>query len=57
MTKDEAKEILNRFRNWNIGQKSFSASFGGERTIEDDIYDERRKLILAATKTLTGATP
>lgn len=52
MTRDEAIEILNRFKRWNHSQKSFSHAFGGPRTTEDDIYDERRNLILKATKVL-----
>ena len=52
MTKEEAWGILKFFNGWNNGQKSVSLTFGGSRTVEDDIYDERRKLILQAIKTL-----
>jgi hypothetical protein len=54
MTKEEAKEILVQFCNWNIEQKSLKLSFEGRRTIEDDIYDERRKLIRKAYKILNS---
>ena len=52
LSKKECLEILDRFKNWNFGQKSFSLAFGGSRTTEDDIYDEQRKLILMAMKRL-----
>ena len=49
LTKDECLQILNLYKNWNAGQKSMSLAFGGMRTGEDDLYDERRALIKAAT--------
>jgi hypothetical protein len=52
MTKEEAIAILDRYKNWNMGQKSANLAFGGSRTDEDDIYDARRALILKATKVL-----
>ena len=52
MTKAECFEILDRYKNWNSDQKSISRAFGGLRTDVDDILDERRRLILAATKRL-----
>ncbi len=57
MTKEEAKEIVRESLRWNLGQKSMSLAFGGPRTVEDDIYDERRKLILAAYKVLNYPEP
>ena len=53
MTKQECFEVLERYRHWNTGQKSTNHAFNGERTTEDDIFDARRELILAATKRLT----
>ena len=53
MGKEEAQAIIDRYKEWNTGQKSTSYAFGGKRTLEDDIYDARRKLILKATKVLT----
>lgn len=53
MSREEAREILDRFKNWNTGQKSLEYSMYRERTREDDIFDARRELILAATKTLS----
>ena len=50
MTKQEALKILELYRNWNTGQTSVSLAFESVRTPEDDILDERRKLI---TKALT----
>lgn len=52
LTKEECLEILDRYKNWNHGCKSVPYAFKGQRTAEDDIYDERRKLILAATTRL-----
>ena len=53
MTKEECQEILHKYHRWNHGQTSVSLAEGGARQPEDDIYDERRNLILAATKRLT----
>ena len=52
MTAQECREILDRFKRWNHGQTSISLALHGIRTEEDDIYDERRRLIRAATKRL-----
>lgn len=52
LTKKECLDILELFKNWNHGQKSVTNAFNGRRTSEDDIYDERRKIILAAYKRL-----
>lgn len=52
MTKEEALEIVKMYREWNVGQKSVGHAFGGRRTTEDDIYDERRKLIKKAYEVL-----
>ncbi len=49
MTKEEAIAILEKYKSWNMGQKSTSLAFDGIRTQEDDIYDARRGLILNAT--------
>lgn len=52
MTKEDCTEILDRYGNWNVGQTSVSFAMSGVRTAEDDVYDERRALLLAATKRL-----
>lgn len=52
LTKDECLQILDRFKNWNHGQKSWSLALRGVRTEEDDILDARRRLIKAATSRL-----
>lgn len=52
MTKEEAQEIISRYRAWNFGQQSTSLAFNGVRSVDDDIYDERRKLILCAYRSL-----
>ena len=54
MRRKEALEILERYSNWNFGQKSISLAFNSVRTAEDDIYDQRRKLILKAYETLNN---
>ncbi len=46
LTKQECLDILDRYKNWNFGQKSISLITGKIRTVEDDIYDSRRDLIL-----------
>jgi hypothetical protein len=51
MTADECRAILDRFANWNHSQRGGS-NWSGVRDAEDDILDERRALILAATKRL-----
>ena len=53
LSKEECQDILTRYHRWNHAQVSESLAGGGPRTKEDDIYDERRALILAATKRLT----
>jgi hypothetical protein len=52
MTKEEAKEILDRYAQWNEGQKSIDLALHGKRTAEDDVLDARRRLILKATQVL-----
>lgn len=52
LTKEDCVAILDRYRNWNEGQTSVSMALRGARTVEDDILDERRALVLAATKRL-----
>jgi hypothetical protein len=52
MNREEAIGILDRFKSWNVGQKSIDHAFGGARTEEDDIYDARRKLIKTAMQFL-----
>ena len=52
LTAEECTAILDRYRNWNLSQKSPSNAFCGIRTTEDDILDERRELILNVTKRL-----
>jgi hypothetical protein len=52
MTREEAISILTLYQNWNMGQKSTHLALGYTRTQEDDIYDERRELVLKATKVL-----
>lgn len=54
MTKDEAYNILEMFKNWNTGQKSMEHAFGGHKNLVDDIYDERRKLIKKAYEVLNN---
>ena len=53
MTREECEAVLHKYHRWSHGQTSESLAAGGPRTKEDDIYDERRALILAATKRLT----
>jgi hypothetical protein len=48
MTRQEAWEIIKHWEHWNQGQMSMQHATGGPRTEEDDIYDERRKLIKSA---------
>ncbi len=45
MTKADAKEILERYRRWNIDQKGFTPE-------AQAVLDARRRLILKATQTL-----
>jgi hypothetical protein len=52
MTKEEALKILELYRHWNNGQTSLSLSMENKRTEEDDIYDERRRLIKTALRIL-----
>lgn len=52
MKRDEAWAVIDRWSNWNIGQKSTDHAFGGPRTVEDDIYDSRRALLKEAYQTL-----
>ena len=52
MTRDEAEKVLDRYKNWNHGQKSIGLLFNGQRTAEDDILDARRAVILKATRIL-----
>ena len=52
-SKEECLEILDRFKGWNKGQRSYSLALFGVRTTEDDILDAQRALILAAAKRLT----
>jgi len=52
LTKFEALEILKLYDGWNLGNKSISLAFNGTRTTEDEILDERRALILEATRVL-----
>jgi hypothetical protein len=52
MTKEECLAIMARFHRWNAGTRSESLAAGGPRQPEDDIYDERRNLLLAATRRL-----
>lgn len=55
MNKEEAREILDRYEGkWNFAQTSISKAFNGIRTQEDDILDERRRLIQKAMRTLAG---
>ena len=59
LTKQECLAILDRFAGWNHGQCSMEkARMGGrgQHTVEDDIYDARRELILKATKRLSELT-
>ena len=52
MTKSEALDILDRFKDWNYNQKSISLAFDGVKTSADLIYDARRELILKAYNVL-----
>jgi hypothetical protein len=52
LTMQDCLDILDRFKDWNIEQKSLSLVFDGIRTTEDDIFDQQRKLILKATTRL-----
>ena len=45
LTKQECLDLLDRYENWNHGQKSVGHAFGGDPTEEDKIYDQRRQLI------------
>lgn len=47
MTREEAFKILELYRHWNEGQQAFENSSDEQR-----ILDERRALILEATRTL-----
>jgi hypothetical protein len=53
--RDQALEIIKMFSTWNTGQKSISHAFGGQKTEEDAIYDERRKLIKKAYEVLNAS--
>lgn len=52
----EALQILELYKGWNNGQKSVSHAFGGPKTMEDEVYDARRKLILKASNILNGSS-
>lgn len=52
MTKEEAWQIIKACENWNIGQKSLSLAFTGERVQEDDVLDARRAALEQAWKTV-----
>jgi hypothetical protein len=52
VTREEAFRVLDLYRNWNFGQRSVALANRMPRTAEDDLYDERRALILKATKVL-----
>jgi hypothetical protein len=52
MTRAEAVEVLKLWNRWNEGQTSVSLAFRGERTMEDDLLDERRRTIICAMKLL-----
>lgn len=54
LTKAECFRILELYQGWNMGQKSASFAMTGVRTEEDDMLDERRKLVRAAMKRLTA---
>lgn len=49
MSLEECQEILERYEDWNTSQESWSVSLGNRRTQEDDIFDARRSVVLAAT--------
>lgn len=53
--RDQAFDVIKMFSHWNIGQKSVSHAFGGPKTEEDAIYDERRKLIKKAYEVLNAS--
>ena len=57
MTRKEAIELLELYRNWNTGQTSVCAALGGERTAEDDLLDARRAMLKRATELLTSEEP
>lgn len=50
--KDDAFRVIELYRGWNVGQKSMSLALGGARELEDDIYDERRKLLAEALRVI-----
>ena len=57
MTKNEAWRVIDACRHWNTGQKSPSYAFGGPRTAEDDVLDEKRATLLEAWRVVrTDAT-
>lgn len=47
LTKADCINILSLYRDWNTGQKSTTLAMIGIRTVEDDIYDARRKMLLS----------
>jgi hypothetical protein len=51
---DEAKYWLEFYKDWNPGQKSLNCASGGIRTVEDDIYEARRRLLLFCTRLVAG---
>lgn len=53
LTKAECLVVLDKYKDWNPDQRSLALNFAGVRTAADDIYDARRKLLLAATQRLT----
>jgi hypothetical protein len=48
MTKDEAWKIVESLKGWNVGQKSMSLAFRGDRTAEDDVLDAKRAALAEA---------
>jgi hypothetical protein len=48
LSRQDCFRVLKLYKGWNLG----TTSFGGSPTLEDSIYNIRRKLILAATDRL-----
>lgn len=48
MDLQEAKDFIRQWSHWNVGQMSVSRACGGPRTVEDDVLDARRTILLNA---------
>ena len=53
MTIEDAKFIIEENRNWNTAQKSYSFICKGILTLEDDVFDARRKALIKAWELLS----